>query len=266
MERMVPMLLETLSVLGCMATILLFLMLFQWQKARAEAERKIRQAKMSSLYYEAYDELLTLVRERQHDMNNHINAILGMIYTIDNYEDLVRSQREYLCEVMEQSHEARLLLAIENPLVIGFIYRKIQQADQYGIRVEHQIAMGEKETGVPDYELIEILGILFDNAMDALIGSAEGQKLIRLEISCENIRLWICVANVSRVFAADEIERFFQEDYTSKGKGHGVGLKKLRKIVLHRKGEIMVSNKREGNVNFLEFCVWLPGKESPADH
>ena len=51
-----------------------------------------------------------------------------------------------------------------------------------------------------------------------------------------------------------------------KGKGHGIGLKKLRKIVLHRKGEIMVSNNREGNVNFLEFCVWLPGKESPADH
>ena len=114
--------------------------------------------------------------------------------------------------------------------------------------------------------MYEIFSHLFCNAMGALVRSAEGQKLFRLEISCENIRLWICVANVSRVFAADEIERFFQEDYTSKGKGHGIGLKKLRKIVLHRKGEIMVSNKREGNVNFLEFCVWLPGKESLADH
>lgn len=265
MVRTVPMfletmLLETLSVLGCMAIILLILVLYQWQKSRSETERKIRQAKMSSLYYEAYDELLTLVRERQHDMNNHINAILGMIYTIDNYEELVHSQHEYLCEVMEKSREVRLLLAIENPLVVGFIYRKIQQAEQYGIRVEYQIVVKEKEIEVPGYELIEILGILFDNAMEALINSMEGEKLIRLEMGHENIRLRISVANVSRVFAADEIERFFQDDFTSKGKGHGIGLKKLKKIVLGLKGEIQVANNREGNVNFLEFTLWLPGK------
>ena len=260
MVRTVPMLLETLSVLGCMAAILLFLVLLQWQKSRAETERKIRQAKMSRLYYEAYDELLTLVRERQHDMNNHINAILGMIYTIDNYEDLVRCQQEYLCEVTEKNREARLLLAIENPLIVGFIYRKIQQADKYGIRVEYQITVKEKETGVPDYELIEILGILFDNAMEALLCRTEGEKLIRLEMGHDNIRLRISVANVSRVFAVDEIERFFQTDFTSKGEGHGIGLKKLKKIVLGLKGEIEVANNWEGNVNFLEFTVWLPRK------
>lgn len=258
MVRTVPMLLETLSVSGCMAIILLSLVLFWRQKSRAEEERKIRQTQMSRLYYEAYDELLTLVRERQHDMNNHINAILGMIYTIDNYEDLVRSQREYMGEVMEKNKEARLLLAIESPLIVGFIYRKIQQADSYGIRVQHQIAVKEKETGVPDYELIEILGILFDNAMEALLHSTEGEKLIRLEMGHDNIRLRISVANVSRVFAADEIERFFQTDFTSKGEGRGLGLKKLKKIVAGLKGVIEVSNRREGNVNFLEFAVFLP--------
>jgi len=252
---------ETLSVLSCLAMILLFLVVFERQKSRARAERKIRQAQMSRLYYDAYDELLTLVRERQHDMNNHINAILGMIYTIDNYEDLVRSQQEYLREMMGKSREARLLLSIENPLVVGFIYRKVQQAEAYGIRVEYRIAVKEKETGVPDYELIEILGILFDNAMEALITGAEGTKLIRLEMYCENIRLYISVSNTSRVFAADETERFFEEDFTSKGKGRGIGLKKLKKTVLGLKGEIEVSNNREGDVNFLEFTVSLPRAE-----
>ena len=58
MVRTVPMLLETLSVSGCMAIILLFLVVFWRQKSRAEEERKIRQTQMSRLYYEAYDELL----------------------------------------------------------------------------------------------------------------------------------------------------------------------------------------------------------------
>ena len=257
------MLLETLSILGCLAILLLFLAVFERQKSKVKAEREIRQEKMGRLYYEAYDELLALVRERQHDMNNHINAILGMIYTIDNYEDLVKSQQEYLCEVAEKSREARLLLSIENPLIVGFIYRKIQQAEKNGIRMEYKIAVKEKDIGIPDYELIEILGILLDNAMEALSGSKEETKLIRLEMSSENIRLCISVSNVSRVFTADEIENFFKEDFSTKGKGHGLGLKKLKKIVLELKGEIVVSNEREGDVNFLEFRVLLP--EAAAD-
>lgn len=249
---------ETLSILGCLSLTFLFLALVERLKSRIGAEKRARQAKLGNLYYEAYDELLTLVRERQHDMNNHINAILGMIYTIDNYEDLVKSQQEYLCEVTEKNREARLLLAIEDPLIVGFIYRKIQQAEKYGIRVEHRINVKDGETGIPDYELIEILGILFDNAIEALAGSGQEDKLIRLEICCENIRLCISVSNTSRVFAADEIEQFFREDFSSKGKGRGIGLKKLKKTVLGLKGEIMVSNNRVGNVNFLEFTVFLP--------
>ena len=100
MDWTVALTLKILPALGCLSVFLLLLVLYNWQKSRAEAERKIR---ISGLYYEAYDELLTLVRERQHDMNNHISAIMGMLYTIDNYEELVSAQRRYLCEVMENN-------------------------------------------------------------------------------------------------------------------------------------------------------------------
>ncbi len=257
MDWTVALTLKILPALGCLSVFLLLLVLYNWQKSRAEAERKIR---ISGLYYEAYDELLTLVRERQHDMNNHISAIMGMLYTIDNYEELVSAQRRYLCEVMENNEEARLLLSIENPILVGFIYRKIQNARLCGIRVEYKIAAGEGALHISDYTLVEILGILFDNAMEALTESNLEEKVIRLDIVDERIRVRVCVANTSREFAPQEMAQFFQKGYSSKGKGHGIGLKKLKKIVLDLKGDIVVSNNKEGDVNFLEFNVFLPGK------
>ena len=108
--------------------VLFFLAINEWQKAIVDAERKKTQLEMNKLYYDAYDELLLLIRERQHDMKNHINAILGMIYTIDNYEDLVKSQRKYCDDIVEKNKETKLLLAISNPLIAGFLYRKFQEA------------------------------------------------------------------------------------------------------------------------------------------
>ena len=90
--------------------ILFFLIINEWQKAIEDAERKRTQLEMNELYYDAYDELILLIRERQHDMKNHINAILGMIHTIDNYEDLVESQKQYCNDVVEKSKETKLLL------------------------------------------------------------------------------------------------------------------------------------------------------------
>ena len=47
------------------------------------------------MYFDAYDQLILLVRQRQHDMKSHIGAIRSMIYTTDNYAELVAKQEEY---------------------------------------------------------------------------------------------------------------------------------------------------------------------------
>ena len=119
---------------------LFFLAVNEWQKAIVDAERKKTQLEMNRLYYDAYDELLLLIRERQHDMKNHINAILGMIYTIDNYEDLVESQRKYCDDIVEKNKETKLLLSISNPLIAGFLYRKFQEAQKQKILIESTVA------------------------------------------------------------------------------------------------------------------------------
>ena len=48
-------------------------------------ENEIRSYQM---YIKPLEELVREIRTRQHEFDNHMNAILNMHYTIDNYEDL----------------------------------------------------------------------------------------------------------------------------------------------------------------------------------
>lgn len=241
--------------------VLFFLAINEWQKAIVDAERKKTQLEMNKLYYDAYDELLLLIRERQHDMKNHINAILGMIYTIDNYEDLVKSQRKYCDDIVEKNKETKLLLAISNPLIAGFLYRKFQEAQNQKILIECKVASKDDSYGIPEYELIEMMGILLDNAMEALNEKEETERNIFVEIEDREENLQIMVANKSRYYDPDEICRFFQKDYSSKGKGHGIGLTKLKRIVQEKDGDIMVTNETRNASNYLQFCLIFPKKK-----
>ncbi len=246
--------------------IIFFIALFllainEWQKAIVDAERKKTQLEMNKLYYDAYDELLLLIRERQHDMKNHINAILGMIYTIDNYEDLVESQRKYCDDIVEKNKETKLLLAINNPLIAGFLYRKFQEAQKQKILIECKVASKDDNYGIPEYELIEMMGILLDNAMEALNEKEETERNIFVEIEDREENFQIMVANKSRYYDPDEICRFFQKDYSNKGKGHGIGLTKLKRIVQEKDGDIMVTNETRNESNYLQFCLIFPKKK-----
>ena len=244
--------------------IFLFI-LYEWQKTKADAEKKKAQLEMNRLYYDAYDQLIMLVRERQHDMKNHIGAILGMIYATDNYEELIEKQKEYCGYVMEQNEKTKLVLSTGNPLISGFLYSKIQEAESKDIKIEYHIGVTEIETILPEYELIEMMSILTDNAIDALSKTNENEKDLLKEIrislkEAEEIENYIelVVANTSQYYDEDITDHFFETGYSSKGKDRGIGLPKLKRLVQDKKGDIIVSNELHAGRNYLTFTIMLP--------
>lgn len=244
--------------------ILIFLfIIYEWQKSRVEAEKRKTQLEMNKLYYDAYDRLIMLVRERQHDMKSHINAILSMIYTTDNYTELVEKQREYCGYVMEQNEKTRLALSAGNPLIAGFMYSKIQEAENNNIKVEYHIEIKKETSVIPEYELLEMASIMIDNAIEALNNMKESTndyspvKIIYISMKETEEHVELIVANSSYYYEDDMTERFFETDYSSKGKGRGIGLSKLRRMVQERNGEIMVSNDMKYGINYLTFTITI---------
>lgn len=242
-----------------------FLFLFgfalnEWQKSRLEAEKRKTQLAMNKIYYEAYDQLILLVRERQHDMKNHINAILSMIHTTENYQELVEKQQDYCHYILKQNEQTKLLLSSENPLITGFLYSKIQEAEGKGISVEHCLQL-RKNIMFPEYELIEMLGILFDNAVEALEKSTMEQKQIYTSVK-ENDTEIHCIVGNTKTEAVSRIDKFFERGYSTKGENRGIGLTKLKHMVQESKGDLIVSEETYKGTDFLWFEIQLPKKYS----
>ena len=245
--------------------ILIFLfVIYEWQKSKMDVEKKKTQLEMNQLYYDAYDHLILLVRQRQHDMKTHISTIRSMIFTTDNYDELVAKQKEYCDYVMDENEKNRLVLSVDNPLIAGFLYSKIQEANGKGIEVEYYVSMRKESIIIPEYELIEMSSILVDNAIEALCNPSmdtdeqEPYRKICITIKETYECVELIVANTSNRYEEDMTERFFENGYSNKGKDRGIGLSKLKRFVHDRKGDIIVSNELNDERNYLTFTIKIP--------
>ena len=96
-------------------------------------------------------------------------------------------------------------------IVLATLYRKFQEAQNQKILIECKVASKDDSYGIPEYELIEMMGILLDNAMEALNEKEETERNIFVEIEDREENFQIMVANKSRYYDPDEICRFFSE-------------------------------------------------------
>ncbi len=245
--------------------ILFFFTVNEWQKARSEVEQQKERARINAIYYRVYDEMLTTIRENQHDIKNHIQAIVGMIYSIRDYDELVRRQQEYCDRVMGHHSKTKILLTAENPLMVGFLYQKLQEAEEKDIKLEYQISLGSGTAPIPEYEMVDIIGILVDNAVEELETKTGLAKRVKVFVGIREEKVRISVSNVSDADGINQIGKFFKKDASTKGIGRGIGLFKLKNEVLKRSGEIRVSNEIYEEMNYLEIVVLLPiGKARAA--
>ena len=70
----------------------------------------------------------------------------------------------------------------------------------------------------------------------------------------------ILVANTSPYYEENMTETFFETGYSSKGKERGIGLSKLKRMVSENAGDIIVSNEKYEDENYIQFCIIIPVK------
>lgn len=219
--------------------ILMFVMIYEWQKTRNDAERKKAQLEMNELYYDAYEDLIRSIREKQHDFKNHINAVAGMLYTSDDYVDVIAKQKKYFEEVLGEMEEVSLLTLVENPLLSGFLVRKIREAELKGIAVTRNCIWKSQELKVPEYKLVEMMGILFDNAVEAVEKLKENRS-IQVSLDKEEELLVFSVVNT---YEGELLPmEIFEAGYSSKGRGRGLGLTKLCRLTEEAGGGICMEH------------------------
>ena len=206
--------------------ILLAVIFFGWWDWLANysiLKRQEEELKIYKLYIHPLEELTKDIRARQHEFDNHMNAVLNMHVTIDNYDELVAAQSAYCKEIYEaKGVSTPALLRISDKILAGFLYSKILGAPAYA-KVEIQVLSQQIITSVSEHNLVEILGTLVDNAFEAAMPQL---PLVEMVLDSREDKLIFMIRNQVQGLTMGDISRFFQKGYTTKDnrecRGHGL--------------------------------------------
>lgn len=248
----------TLSIQFLAEIVSLSLVSVLWFSAEIQHKHEMKELQMYQLYNQAFEESIATIRKRQHEFDNHINALCCMKYTITDKDELIKEQEEYCKSILKDSDINKLLKLQSSPILIGFLYSKIEMAKEKGIVTKYDIQEVKIENGIEIYEFIELIGILFDNAVEALI--FEEEKQIIFNLSREESTFTVEVANHSRIFMNSELEKFCLYGYSTKGKQRGSGLARVKEIVKKYSAIFVVENKIYEGENFLSFHITFMAK------
>lgn len=215
---------------------------------------KQKQLETYKHYLPIVEDLIKEVRMRQHDYDNTIQAITSLTITCNTYDELAASINDFTDHINESNIPSNLL-KLNFKLAAGFIFSKCNEALSAGKNLTVKIDNYILNTSVLEYDLIEMLGILIDNAIEATPEHGEAF----LELSNSGEQSVFTVMNPSPAISDTAIKKIFSDGFSTKkrndGRPHGIGLSRLSNMVRTYNGKIIVSNQDINGMNYVCFRI-----------
>lgn len=229
--------------------------IIDWRKNYILMQQKESELKLYQHYIKPLEELVKEIRSRQHEFDNHMNAILNMHLTVNSYDELVTSQSAYITEVIKDDENRKYLplLRISDKVLAGFLYSKIVRSPSY-VNTEVTVNCLEIISGISEHHLIEIVGTLVDNAYEAC---TEKMNHVIMELDSLNDHLVFNIRNQVQDIKMDELPRFFEKGYSTKSETgkRGLGLYNAKMLVGRYHGDIIVSLDKENENSYINIKV-----------
>lgn len=225
---------------------------------RIKYQEKQAELEAYKTYSVAFSDLITQIRARQHEFDNHISALCNLHCICKDYDELVSEQSKYAKDVIGNNRFHRLLVS-GNPVIAGFLYGKLSSIQEQGIEVTYTFHISEFTSKIPVYLVVELIGNLLKNAVEA-VKTQQVEKQIHLSCTENENEFCLGVRNRSKKIPLDEMGRFFEKGYSSKGSGRGLGLYNVKEICEKYGVDIVCDNTEVDDKNW--FFIELHIKKS----
>ncbi|KQL46475.1 histidine kinase [Brevibacillus choshinensis] len=204
-------------------------------------------------YLNSIHDLVTAIRSIKHDSLNHYTAINGFLKK--GYVDLAKEYVEQLLQetvTVEKSVDSssQVLESIKNPAVSSLLQSKMEVCLAERIALSMNIKTVSQFSQIKTYDLIKVLGNLFDNAIRATSYELEQNRFIRLEWGQSEGEHYLMIENSGPTIPKDKLPGIFQPGYTTKKGGEGgLGLVIVKTVTDRYGGRIHVRSE-EGVTSF----------------
>lgn len=214
------------SVLFAVSLVVSSLVIFQCiHGVRSEEQKKaeLKQKEVLEHYIDSLEEMVKEMRSFRHDYKNILSSMSGYIR-----ENKMEELKEYFDENIknfssdtEVQMEAWKCLKNIQPMELkGFLYEKLLLALARGVKIQVYMMDSMKIQYAYMEDLIRMLGVLIDNAIEASEQITDGYVVI--EIVKMDQAVSFSVKN--NYLQEPDLVKMGKEQYTTKGKGRGNGL------------------------------------------
>lgn len=197
------------------------------------------------------------LRALRHEHLNWMSTLSGLLQMKEYDQALAMIKGE-------SESQQQLIDALRNQFadkqVAGLLFGKYHRARELGLQLE--FTPGSQLNALPELltstEFCAILGNLLDNAFEASLKNAEGNKRVELYLSDEGAEFVIEVADQGCGFPSEMKNKWFERGMTTKNESvdnHGIGLYLVSSYVKRCDGVIIIEdNQPHGTL----FSIFIP--------
>lgn len=200
--------------------------------------------------------LVDSMRANNHDFTNKLHVILGLIQigeydkAVSYIENISIIQRETISAVMK---------AINNPSFAALIIGKIARASECNVKfiLKEDSHFSSDDIDLPSEALVTIAGNLIDNALDSMNNKITAQdftgvgKSLSFGVFTKNNSFLMTVDDNGCGISEENLNHIFENGFSTKGSGRGVGLYHTKQLIESLGGTILVESKENIGTLFM---------------